>query len=387
MAEEIKTPIEETVPIESETTSEPVKLEEEVTAVQEAEDAAPTPAPTRRRRRTVKTDDIKTIPAEENNEEQNTTEEEPKPAKEATPTPSHLPVIMIDKGTRYEDDDERETAWHSVKNAFLTRKILNGVLSGVETTPNDRAIIAVTYYEDYKVIIPAQEMIETAPNEHLDNVAYSKILSSMVGAEISFVILSIENESKTIVASRNRANARNRKTFYFDKDAYGRYKIYEGSLVEARVVGINRNSVTLEIFGATVSVPAAELSWTWISDINELYSIGDRVMVKITEINGRDKDETDSFYITASVRQAQENEQAELISRTRKGNVFVGKVIDIRKGTYIIKLTNGLQAISHNSRSVKKVMKGDTVAYVVGFVDKQTMTVNGMITRIIKQGR
>ena len=209
----------------------------------------------------------------------------------------------------------------------------------------------------------------------------------MVGAEISFVILSIENESKTIVASRNRANARNRKTFYFDKDAYGRYKIYEGSLVEARVVGINRNSVTLEIFGATVSVPAAELSWTWISDINELYSIGDRVMVKITEINGRDKDETDSFYITASVRQAQENEQAELISRTRKGNVFVGKVIDIRKGTYIIKLTNGLQAISHNSRSVKKVMKGDTVAYVVGFVDKQTMTVNGMITRIIKQGR
>ena len=358
MAEEIKTPIEETVPIESETTSEPVKLEEEVTAVQEAEDAAPTPAPTRRRRRTVKTDDIKTIPAEENSEEQNTTEEEPKPAKEATPTPSHLPVIMIDKGTRYEDDDERETAWHSVKNAFLTRKILNGVLSGVETTPNDRAIIA-----------------------------YSKILSSMVGAEISFVILSIENESKTIVASRNRANARNRKTFYFDKDAYGRYKIYEGSLVEARVVGINRNSVTLEIFGATVSVPAAELSWTWISDINELYSIGDRVMVKITEINGRDKDETDSFYITASVRQAQENEQAELISRTRKGNVFVGKVIDIRKGTYIIKLTNGLQAISHNSRSVKKVMKGDTVAYVVGFVDKQTMTVNGMITRIIKQGR
>lgn len=392
MADDVKT-IPNEVPVSEETsegtTAEALEAAEEI-ATETTTSLASEPTEvktTRRRRRTTQsgskatTDELQTTTPVSEEVSEETTEEKEAP-------PSYLPVIMIDKGSSYESEDEQqEIAWHSIKNAFLTRHILTGVLSGVETTPNDKAVIGVTYYEGYKIVIPAQEMIESDGNEKLSNSAYSRIISSMIGAEISYVILQIENETKTVVASRIRANERNRKTFYFDKGENGRYKIYEGSIVEARVIAVNRLFVTLELFGVITNVPSSELSWNWITDATELYAVGDRAMAKITEIHGRDDDKSDSFYVTASIKQAQANKQAELIDRIRPNHILVGTVLDIRKGTYIVQLSNGLQAISHNSRSRKRVMKGDTVSYVVSHVDKKTLTVIGSITRIIKQGR
>ena len=311
-------------------------------------------------------DEIKTIPQGEHN---------------------NLPVLFVDKNEEIiSEKEQQETIWHEIKNAYITKRILTGNLVGMEKTPHDNHIIGVTYYNGYKIIIPASELIDLSNKDVDAEVRYQKIISSMVGAEISYMIIALDNNSQTLVASRLRANARNRQIFFFDRDDKGKYKIYEKSLVEARIVGVSYNAVRVEIFGAECTIQPSELSWDWITDVSEKFSVGDRVMVRITEIHGRDgKDEP--FSINASIRLAEDSKQTELLKDMSKGSLYTGQVIDIRKGTYLIKLSNGANAMSHSSHCRKPVMKSDTIAFVVNSIDNSKMTVNGSIIRIVKSAK
>ena len=242
-----------------------------------------------------------------------------------------LPVLTVDKDSDIPSDREREeSSWHELKNAYITRRILTGHLTGMETTPNDNRVVGLTFYEGHKIIIPAQELIEKPTEKNPDNTSYMKIISSMIGAEISYMIIALDNNTQTVVASRLKANERNIQTFFFDKDEKGRYKIYEDSIVEARIIGLGRSSVRAEIFGAICTIRATELSWDWITDISEQFSIGDRVMVRITSIKGRDNQNI-PFTVEASIRLEQSSKQEELLedvngqnkAKQAHGNVVV----------------------------------------------------------------
>ena len=305
-----------------------------------------------------------------------------------TKAPAHLPVLAVEKDEEPAfSENDQEKAWHELKNAYITKRILIGELIGMEVTPNDNRTVGITYYNGQKVIIPAQELIDLggSTGKGSADVRRQKLLSSMIGAEISYVIIGLDNNTQTVVASRLKANERNRQTFYFDKDDNGYYKIYEGSIVEARIIGIGESSIRAEVFGAECTIHSKELSWDWVTDVSESFSVGERVMVRITEIHGRD--EKGEFSIAASVRQAQSNKQAELLKTVTKGNLYTGQIVDIRKGTYLIKLSNGVNALAHSSHCKKPVMRSDIVAFVVNFVDNKTMMATGNIIRIIKPAR
>ena len=305
-------------------------------------------------------------------------------------TPSHLPVLTVDKDDVLPTEkQDQEAAWHELKNAYITKRILSGNLIGMETTPNDNRVVGVTYFQDYKIIIPAQELIVLMPNARSTDTAevrQQKIISSMIGAEISYMIIALDNNTQTVVASRLRANERNRQTFFFDKDDKDRYKIYEDSLVEARIIGLGASSLHVEIFGVECGIPTREISWDWITDVSEQFSIGDRVMVRITSIKGRDN-QTTQFAVDASIRLAQTSKQEELLKTVHKGNIYTGRIADIRKGTFLIKLSNGSNALAHCSHSRRDVLKNDTVAFVVNHVDHKTLMITGQIIRIVKRER
>ena len=296
--------------------------------------------------------------------------------------PDNLPVIMLDRWEEVVSEQEQEDAvWHELKNAYLTGKIVEGILEAVEKTPNDNKLIAVTSYKGQKIVIPASEFIENDTSAEVQQ----KIMSSMIGAEISFILLAINNAERSAVGSRIRANERNRKKFYLTKDAKGRYKIYEGSLVQARVIGIRgglNGSIRVELFGIETTIYTRELSWDWVSDASASFSVGYRVIVKITSISGRSED--NPLVVEASVRLAVSNKQEELIKQMRNGNLYAGQVIAIRKGTYLLKLNNGVNAMAHSTYSRKSIVKNDTVAFLCGRIDKKTLVVTGSITRLIK---
>ena len=77
----------------------------------------------------------------------------------------------------------------------------------------------------------------------------------------------------------------------------------------------------------------------------------------------------------------------DLLKTVSKGNLYTGQVMDIRKGTYLIKLSNGVNALAHSNYSRKNILKNDIVAFVVNRIDNKTVMVTGNIIRLIRSGR
>lgn len=367
MAKEIKTSSPEIAP-EDEQTTQPVQTTQTETAKE-------TPPTVENLTTEIQTNDTALL--------QSTTEDTATKETAEEKMPKRLPVLTIDKEDFRESKQDIEDAeWHFLKNAYITGQVIDGVLAGVETTPKDKKIVGVTYYGNQRVIIPASEFVFNA--QELDETAQEKILSSMIGAEISYQIISLVDDGRAVAGSRLMANKTNIRKFYQTEDQQGFYKIYQTSLVEARVISVNRNSVRLEIFGAETSVARNELYWDWCEDASERFAVGDRVMVKILSVENRD--DAENIKVKASIKQATENEQLKLMLSMKTQNLYIGKVVGIQKGTYLIQLSNGAAAMAHRSHCKQPVVKGDVVAFVVKHLNKSNLTIMGNITRIIRHG-
>ena len=68
-------------------------------------------------------------------------------------------VLTIEVDSRVESLEEQEDArWHQLLNAHRTRKILTGELGGVEKLESGW-VVAITYYNGFRIIIPMSEMM------------------------------------------------------------------------------------------------------------------------------------------------------------------------------------------------------------------------------------
>ena len=49
------------------------------------------------------------------------------------------------------------------------------------------------------------------------------------------------------------------------------YRIYEGRIVQARVIAVAEKVVRVEVFGVETSILARDLAWDWIGDAHERF--------------------------------------------------------------------------------------------------------------------
>ena len=201
------------------------------------------------------------------------------------PTPSdprRSRVLTIDARGEIQTEAEREaTIWHEIQNSYRTRRILTGSLDGVEKTESGLTL-AVVNYKGFRVAIPVKEMmLHTGKmpsgrefTELMDRL--HRILNSRLGSEIDFVVKGYDNTTHSVVASRRDAMLRKRQTFYMDTDELGEHMIYEGRVVQARVVAVAEKVIRVEVFGVECSIVARGLSWEWIGNAREHFSVGDR---------------------------------------------------------------------------------------------------------------
>ena len=148
----------------------------------------------------------------------------------------------------------------------------------------------VVDYKGFRIIIPIKEMMinlgrSPSGQEYADlMLRQNKILGNMLGADIDFVVRGIDSKTRSVVASRREAMMRKRQTFYFDLDAEGKYRIYEGRIVQARVIAVAEKVIRVEVFGVETSILARDLAWDWIGDAHERFSVGDEVLVRILNV-------------------------------------------------------------------------------------------------------
>ena len=296
-------------------------------------------------------------------------------------------VLTIDTDTVIETpESQEELIWHEIQNAYRSRRILTGTIGGVERTAGKKLLV-IAYYKDFRVVIPVSEMMINLQ----ENANYSqwelmerqeRIINNMLGSEIDFIIRGIKNEGRIIAASRKSAMLKKRERFYLRKDTTGLPQVHVGRVVQGRIVAISQLSIRVDVFGVEASIHTTDLSWDWIGDAAEKYTVGERILVKILEIKG---DTPETLSVRADVKSLTPNVAKDNLSKCVVQSKYVGTVTNINKGVVYIQLKNGVNAVAHACFDNRMPGRKDEVSFVVTKLDDTHNVALGIITRIIKQ--
>lgn len=332
--------------------------------------------------------------------EENAEDETESADGEAAPQPSASPappapagrrdsyILTVDAKDHIETEEERrEVIWHEIKTSHITGRILTGTLDGVEQTPSGRTIVVIDY-KGYRVAIPLKEMmLYSGPVPY--GAKYkpfmermNSILATMLTAEIDFIVRGLDNTARSVVASRKAAMLRKRQTFYLDTNEEGVPMIYEGRVVQARVIGVAEKVLRVEVFGVECTIFARDLSAAWFGDAREYYSVGDRVLVRVLTI---DRGDINHIAITADIRSVSSAANQSNLDKCVLQGKYAGRVTDVRHGVVFIRLNNGVNAVAHTCYDRRMPGKKDDVSFAVTRLDEERGIAVGIITRIIKQ--
>lgn len=297
-------------------------------------------------------------------------------------------VLTIDSKEEIQTDADREAViWHEIQNAYRTRRILTGTLDGVEKTESGLTL-AVVNYKGFRVAIPIREMLLYAGQmpkgqEYIElMLQLNRILNARLGSEIDFIVKGCENESRSVVGSRREAMLRKRQTFYLDTDELGEHLIYEGRVVQARVVAVAEKVIRVEVFGVETSIVARDLSWEWIGNARDHFNVGDRILVRVLKIN---RTNAEDLSIRVDVRSVSATNSHDNLKKCMPQCRYAGRVTDVRNGVVFIRLNNGVNAIAHSCYDSRYPGKKDDVSFAVTRLDEEQGVAVGIITRIIKQ--
>ena len=295
-------------------------------------------------------------------------------------------ILTIDSDRAVETQENVEdTIWHDLQNAYRTKKILTGQLGGIERMEGG-GTIAFVYYKKFRVAIPLTEMMIHLPEDESHNYGelsqrQNKILGNMLGCEIDFIIKGLDNNSRSLVASRKDAMLKKRQIFYLP-DANGNSRVCVDRVVQARVVAVAEKVVRVEIFGVETSILARDLSWDWLGNANEMFHVGDQILVRILDITA---DDLEHISVRADVKSVNGDTSKANLSKCKIQGKYAGTITDIHKGTVFVRLSIGVNAIAHSCYDSRTPGKKDEVSFVVTRIDEDRNVAVGLISRIIRQ--
>ncbi len=296
-------------------------------------------------------------------------------------------VVTIDSQDTATYENDTVAVRQELLTSQIRRRLLTGRIGGVERTESGTTV-AVVDYKGYRVVIPISEMMILSKKQAADasdselNLRRQKVLSGMLGAEIDFIVRGVSDDEPVAVASRKEAMLIKRRKFYVDKDVTDKTVIYPGRIVQARILSVYEKGIHIEAFGAECTVFNRDLSWDWIGDARDKYSVGETILVRISSVH---IDTDGDISIEAEVKSLEENGARSNLSKCKVQSKYAGTVIDIVRGMPRIRLLNGANAIAHTCIDRRTPGKKDEVSFVVTNIDERKGVAMGVITRIIRQ--
>ena len=296
-------------------------------------------------------------------------------------------ILTLENDAAVETQKSKEDLiWHEITNAYRTRRILTGMLGGIEKLEGG-ATITIVYYKNFRVVIPITEMMINLIEDETHNygelsLRQNKIVNTMLGCEIDFIIKGLDSKERSIVASRKDAMLKKRQIFYFDQDSSGTPKVYPDRVVQARVISVAEKVVRAEIFGVETSIPAKDLSFDWLGDARERFHVGDHILIRIQEVKAEDPEH---ISVRADVKSVEGDTSKANLALCKVQGKYAGTVEDIHNGTVFVRLQIGVNAIAHTCYDSRTVGKKDEVSFVVTHIDFERNVALGIITRIIRQ--
>lgn len=174
------------------------------------------------------------------------------------------------------DELQEKIIWQNINSSKERGKILTGKIIAIETEKMKDTDItcAIVDFKGIKVLIPATEIIKDGKND-------KKILRNMMGAEIKFIIIEADKISSKAVGSRIKAMERIQEI--------NLKKLEVGDKVYAKVVGVWRKYIRIEVLGIDFVMQAKDLQYGYVEDVSKIYKINEQIKVVIKEISEENK--------------------------------------------------------------------------------------------------
>lgn len=153
---------------------------------------------------------------------------------------------------------------------------------------------------------------------------------------------------------------------------------YEGVCAEARVVSTIRAGIFVDLFGVETYIPLSELSYQRMLDASHVYQPGQRVLVKILEL---DRSDRDHISVTASVKQAGENPYEKALRMYSAGNCYVGTVTVVDTNGVFVALDGGIDCLCRYPKRGRPPRGARVTVRILG-INHNTNRMWGVITHI-----
>lgn len=246
-------------------------------------------------------------------------------------------------------------------------KILSGTINALEVETQDKKKVdcAIVYYNHIKILIPIHEMNIEQERKYLRN---------MLGAKIDFVILEIDELRECAVASRKKA-MEIKQRIEFNKH-------YEGDRVKATVISVGIKHIKINCLGIDLNLRIDDLAYGYIQDVNEFYSVGDVIPVKILEID------KENNKLKVSAKELLEDPYKNIRIYFTEGGEYVGTITGYAPNGVYIKLMQGVDAAAIIPIWMNKSPNiGDSVAVRIYEMDVRKRKIYCSLLRVIKEKR
>lgn len=177
-------------------------------------------------------------------------------------------------------DLEKQIAWQNINTSEEKNKILTGKAVAIESekvrlTHEDGKVYEeeinciIVNFKNIKVLIPGKELGIDKDDK--------KTIRNLIGSELKFIILESDKLTNTAVASRKKAMERIRMI------QLKKYQV--GDLVYAKVISVLNKYVLIECLGLDIKLKISDLEYGYVGNLGKLYQVGDKIKVKICEID------------------------------------------------------------------------------------------------------
>lgn len=302
-------------------------------------------------------------------------------------------MVTVDRMQRdYVRPDEASVYWGELRTSMIRKKMLTGEITSVERQkigPNETMLTASVNYGGFKVIIPLQEMNIMVSGNQNDLSRKARFLNTMIGSEVDFIVTHMQEDAHFVVASRRLAMEQKVNDFYISKrPGTDTPMIKVGSVVQARIISLNRDAMRLEVFGVECMAKAYDMQEAWLVDAREVYHVGGRVPVCVTDVKYGTKEDgspcVESIMVDGKMVDIEKRRLSGMkpVECVRNGH-YSGTVTGTSDGIYFMRLKEGVNAIGYKAETCLTIPNiGDKVIFICTSMNKERNNAVGIITRV-----
>lgn len=210
-------------------------------------------------------------------------------------------------------DDLNEFNFKELLRSKEEKRILTGKITGIEdeyyNLKKESIPCAIVWYDEIKILIPIT---------HLGTSKQTKsMLRGMLGAEIDFIIMELDETSNIAIASRIHAMQL--------RTELELPKLKVNDTVRVRIIAVGVKHIIVELYGKEVVIKADNLQHTYIINCKDLYVPGEYLKVRIKNIN------ISNNVFDLSSKDFIENPYKNIRKYITEGGEYTGKVIAFPK--------------------------------------------------------